>query len=320
MKNPFATVIVSFVSLAAVSLVSVGCATGPELDDETLGTAQLAQTAVCRVDATGLCACVNNGDCPAGQTCEDYDCQGARHCALPGHGGNQNCCTAVSGQSCKAGFACCYAQGSAGEGMCLPDGQACTAGPACDPGSPYSWESELSRICNPIQPKPATCSTCGTCNGACGCEKQADENQCQADFAGIALTGCVGAAVGAMPGLAGCLATAGVSMYSLACSCVNQTSPDAVASCVANHLAAAAAVSISCPTVGATTPQAIAAGAAACSATLVGAAIRRAACMSIANDTFNSCIDGCTPAPKPRPKPLPAPKPIGATSLHPIAG
>jgi len=49
--------------------------------------------------------CTSTLQCPAGYSCEDYDCDGIKHCAKPRMGGTVNCCT--SGSSCAPGLTCC---------------------------------------------------------------------------------------------------------------------------------------------------------------------------------------------------------------------
>jgi hypothetical protein len=67
--------------LAAAPLVSGGC-TAAATDPEPLGHDTASLDAI---------ECDTDGDCPGGQRCEDFDCDGVYHCTSS-LGGHYNCC------------------------------------------------------------------------------------------------------------------------------------------------------------------------------------------------------------------------------------
>jgi hypothetical protein len=162
---------VAFTAVAA-------CSGGPVSGDGEIGTTtgDLVPVPRCYDDESDVCdggpdadrPCTNNGDCPSGQTCEDYDCDGVRHCSEPHNGGPGNCCTAVSGASCSSGMQCCWGSSpSPGEGRCWPSNGSC---PGPDAGKTGACRSNLDcgNVSGSTQNGASGINIPNACFGACG--------------------------------------------------------------------------------------------------------------------------------------------------------
>lgn len=277
-------------SLSLIGLISGGCGVVEPLpDDAEADSAEVQQALAATPTDT---PCTNNGHCPVGQTCEDYDCNGQRHCALPGQGGpGTNCCTQAG--SCAAGSYCCTMQGPIGEGRCIANNQQCTQTSHCDPGTPFGSDTSL---CNPLGGNAGDCSSCGTCDGACACEYEQEINGCMSGLANNLVNMIVGLGLGV--GDMGCNGAVINGLKNHVCDCIVGTAADSNnwLLCEVNGLLDDAGVLAACGSELAVKAAVDTLLYPVIAAQLTGYTIGYSTCMIYADLTFSSCLSGCVPA------------------------
>ncbi|MEP7120204.1 MAG: hypothetical protein ABJE95_04800 [Byssovorax sp.] len=88
---------------------------------DTCGYCDLACLDAANMPTGPTDVCTTNADCKApGESCQDYDCDGIRHCAKSNEGGTGNCC--LGADSCVDGYGCCPPQAPGSKAQCRPTG------------------------------------------------------------------------------------------------------------------------------------------------------------------------------------------------------